>query len=567
MRRGTYLHSQNPMRFYDLRCFDSVGVVTWEDGQIVDDLRDNYRYLEDTGMFLSPTVLTFVNSPEDFEAALASGWHNSFVEPFLGREDRVLLRYMARELEWWATIDEETWKTPFYRCFDNWHYLWPRQYMTSGPELEGFTVSASGRDLEWLGPDTDVPDTADWFRADVNGFRLRLKVTSKVGLESVLLYDGERLIRRWLPGGERVFEIELDLTNAQQFNYCVEAHDVAGGMALTPDFHTQHNDWAEFFCADRNNQLNVGYEKAPDGTAFGWSGTIYLTYNNGKWGGCTPTTGRFWFRDALAPVPNDPVFDEIGPWDGGVSTPGAGFNFSLVMPPLDPPEYVFMTTPHRDLISTDVGIGRMTLQDGLDLAWPNFQGETYVGWSLFPVFPTRYARVERKGIIFRPRPKALTTVVYEWEIGLKQPVAFSKPLQVAFLEETATHVLYRQDGCRTEIAARGEEPLDVEWLPGDYLISWTQGRRPAIFINDGVPLRLRRADEDSSGPLNLGSEPGLAAVYLVDPYLPTVDRPVRLRLLGIGGTYEHQDPEIGEIARGADGDQRRAGVRGGDRGG
>jgi hypothetical protein len=548
-RRGTYLHHRNPIRFYDLRCFDSIGVLTWENGEIVDDLRENYRYLEDLGMFLSPTVLTFLNSPEDFDQALAAGWHNSFIEPFLGREDRVLLRYMARELEWWGTIDEDDWKRPFYRLFDNWHYLWPRQYMTSGPEIAGFTVSASGRDMEWLGPDTDIPETADWFRADVNGFRLRLKVISEVGLDRVLLYDGERLIRRWLPGGERVFEVELDLTNAQQFNYCVEAHDVNGGMAMTPDFHTQRNDWAEFFCADRNNQLNVGYEKAADGTAFGWSGTIYLTYNNGKWGGCTPTTGRFWFRDSLAPVPNDPVYDEIGPWDGGVNTPGAAFNFSLVMPPLDPPEYVFMTTPRRELISTDVGIGRMILKDGFDLSWPNFAGETYVGWSMFPVYETRYARVERLGIVFRPRPRSLTTVIFQWEVSLKQPVEFPAPLQVGFLDSFATHVLYHRDGHRSEIAGAGEEPLDLIWEPGEYLISWTKGRRPAIFINDGVPLRLRRAEEDSRGPLGLGSEPGQVAVYIEGDHLPAVGRPTLLRMLGIGGTHDDRDPEIGEIAR------------------
>lgn len=548
VRRGTYLHSQNPIRFYDLRCFDSIGVVTWEAGQIVDDLRQNYRYLEDIGMFLSPTVLTFMNRPEDLDQVLASGWHNSFVEPFLGREDRVSLRYMARELEWWATVDEDDWKTPFYRLFDNWHYLWPRQYMTNGPELAGFTVSASGRDMEWLGPDTDIPDTADWFRADVNGFRLRLKVTSEVGLDRVLLYDGERLIRRWRPGGEKVFEIELDLTNAQQFNYCVEAHDVQGGMALTPDFHTQRNDWAEFFCADRNNQLNVGYEKAPDGTAFGWSGTIYLTYNNGKWGGCTPTTGRFWFRDSLAPVPNDPVYDEIAPMDGGVRTPGASFNFSLVMPPLDPPEYVFMTTPGRELISTDIGIGRMILKDGFDLSWPNFQGETYVGWSMFPVHETRYVSVERLGMVFRPRPRALTTVVYSWDISLKQPVTFAEPLQVGFLDAHAAHVLHKADGCRQEFAGEGQDLLDLLWEPGEYLISWTDGRRPAIFYNDGVPLRLRRATEDSSGPLGLGCEPGLVAIYLEAPDLPTMEHPVRIKLLGIGGTYEHRDPEVGETA-------------------
>jgi len=88
----------------------------------------------------------------------------------------------------------------------------------------------------------------------------------------------------------------------------------------------------------------------------------------------------------------------------------------------------------------------------------------------------------------------------------------------------------------------------VTWQPGEYLISWTRARRPAIFINDGVPLHLHRADEDSSGPLTWAAS--RAWPRSIGGRRSADGRPAtRIRMLGIGGTWDDRGPRDRELAR------------------
>ncbi|HOF89830.1 MAG TPA: hypothetical protein PLZ36_17260, partial [Armatimonadota bacterium] len=355
-RKGFYLHHASPKGVLQNRFNDSFAVVTWEDGAIIDDARDAFHMLNDKGLRLNPTVLTFMNSPADFDCALASGWRMTVIEPYGTLQDAVLRKHMAPELEWWGTINEEITRSPRYR-FDCWQYGNPFQVVTSGPEVRAWAVSVSGRDADWRGTDAEIPPAADWFRTDVTQLRLRMKVTSPVGLAEVLLFDGDRLIRRWLCGGAEAFERELDLQHHQQMHLMLEARDARGGVAYTSDFLTLRLEWCEYYCADRNNPLCIGYEKDERGLAYGWSGTVYLTYNNGKWGGNSPWVGRWWvYGDDIHPAPLDPLRDYTAPTDGGVTAGAAGLHLQLKMPTLDPPELGLMVNPLQEMISTDAAI-------------------------------------------------------------------------------------------------------------------------------------------------------------------------------------------------------------------
>ncbi|MHB9023370.1 MAG: hypothetical protein ACYC7E_04235 [Armatimonadota bacterium] len=549
-RRGTYRHAENPMRIVDLRFCDTIALVTWEDGQVTEDVRDQYRMMEDMGFLLAPTVLTFMNSPEDVPRAIASGWRNEIIEPYAGLEDRVLIRNMAPELDWWGFADESLWSTP-YRRFDNWQYSWPYQYITSGPEIRSWVVSASGRDDIWRGPDSDIPPTADWFRADVVGFRLRIHAVSECGIADVLLYDGERLLRRWDARGAKDFQQELDLVNHQQFNLQLEVRDVRGGVATAQDYHTHRLDWCEFFCADRNNRLSIGFEKDQDGTAFGWGGTIYLTYNMSGWGGTAPVIGRWWYYgDYLSPVPHDPLNDNICPADGGVKQPGCGLHVFVKMPPtLDPPEYGLVNFPLREMISSDVAIGGMYVRDGFDYNWPYFFGQEVTGWSFFPVHPTRYLWLRRRGIAFRPRARALTTMLYNWDLRFKQDPKLTEPLWIGWLEPQGTHVFHRRDGATVTLAGLDTEgEVNIRWRKGEYLVSWLDGRRPAIFINDGADVEIVR-DKVRTQVEPTSFRSGMLTLRLPVDCLPTTERTTRVQFIGIGGNYEHTDPNIGETVR------------------
>ncbi|MHB9131223.1 MAG: hypothetical protein ACYDBB_09060 [Armatimonadota bacterium] len=530
-RKGVYLHRMTPKPLNDHRFNDSTAVITWEDGQVIDDMRDQYKVLMNKGLRLNPTILTLLHHPADMDRALASGWHNTIIEPYETMQDIVLRKYMAPELEWWGTIDAEVTESPRYR-FDSWQYGNPFQVATSGPEIEAWAVSVSRRDAEWRGTDAEIPPTADWFRVDVATFRLRMKVTSTVGLDHVVLLDGDRLLRRWTCQGAGSFEQEIDLTHHQQMHLLLEAHDVNGGTAQTSDFLTYRRDWCEFYCADRNNPLTCGFEKDEQGFAYGWSGTEHLTYDNGNWGGCSPWVGRWWYNgDDIYPAPKNPLHDLTLPVDGGVGECAAGIHLQVRMPSLEPPELGLMVNPIQEMISTDAAICSFIVDTGYDLSQPYFHDAPQTGFGLFGGYPTRYLHLRRRAIVFRPKPHALTTTVFQHDLRWKRDLLLTAPLVVGWLDTAPEHVLHRADG--TPVCLSEGAGCNMRWHHGEALVSWTDGARPVIFINDGADLLLVREPADETITLQLP----------VDA-LPTTDRATTIRLIGIGGTPRHRDPAI-----------------------
>ncbi|MHB9133035.1 MAG: hypothetical protein ACYDBB_18360 [Armatimonadota bacterium] len=526
-RRGAYRHAESAKSILQNRANDSIALVTWEDGQVIEDIRDDYRFLTDKGLRLSPVALTFMNSPEDFDRVVAAGWRNMIIEPYAGMPD-VLRKYMAPELEWWGTIDEEIAAGPRYR-FDCWQYGNPFQSISSGPVVHAWTMSVSGRDPGWGAPDHEIPPTGDWYRVDVAQYRLRLRVTSEVGLAEVIVSDGVRPIRRWQLCGEQEFATELDLTHHQQTHLLLEARDVNGGVAMTADYACMRLDWCEYYCADRNNPLNIGYEKDKDGLAYGWAGTDYLTYNNHLWGGSSPVIGKWWFtEDPIYPVPMDPLRDITAPTDGGVGAGGAGLCINIKPPALDPPELGLMVDSGPQMISTDVAICDFLCDFGYDPAAPYFQGGEE-GFGLYGMYPSRYFRVHRRAWTYRPRPHALTTAVYQYDLSLKRPLRLNEPLLLGGFDP-AEQYLHRSDGIRVTLT---NGPIELAWLPGDAIVSWSNGARPAIFINDGVPLLLKCATGSSD-----------LKVFLPVEEMPGPGAVTTIRIIGAGGTYDHRDPNL-----------------------
>lgn len=549
-RHGRYRVLDSPLMIVEHRTSDSVALVTWEDGRVVEDVRDRYRQLEDASMRLNPIVITFLNGPADLDRAVASGWRNGMIEPYASVPDKVLRKFMAPELEWWGMIDEDAVRNPRFR-FENWQCGAPFQYITSGPRIRAWTASVTSRDPSWRAPDTEIPPVADWFRTDVIGFRLRIKVESEAGLDDVRLYDGERMIRRWQCNGARVFEHELDLAHHQQMHLGLEARDVRGGIATCLDYPTLRLDWCEFYCADRNNPLMIGFERDERGLAYGWSGTIYLTYNNAPWGGTSCTNGRWWYGgDNIYPVPSDPVNDDTAPMDGGVGVAGSGLHVMVQMPPLNPKEYGLEVFAAQKMISTDVSVGDEFVQYGYDWDWPWFFGKDSTGFGLFPAHPTRYVDLQRRATVFRPRPHSLTLLIYEYELKWKRDPGLREPLRMGWLDGEGDHVLYRQDGSSLRLPGMDTAEFSTEWRHGDTMVSWVKGRRPAIFVNDGCDLLLRR--DTTSDPVKLAHTNAQGHRLIVSvpvEALPSFDRPTCLRILASGGDAGITDPDIGARMR------------------
>jgi hypothetical protein len=444
---------------------------------------------------------------------------------------------MAPELEWWGTIDETVTRSPRYR-FDCWQYGMPFQYVTSGPVIRAWTVSVSDRDQEWREPDNAVPPTADPFRADVTGFRLRWAASAEAGVGEVRLYDGDRLLRRWDGNGQREMAVEMDLACHQQMNLMLDVRDRRGGRAMTSDYLVYRRDWCEFYCADRNNPLQIGYGKDAQGLASGWAGTEYLTYNNGQWGGTSPYIGRWWhYGDRLYPVPMDPLHDVTSPTDGGVGFGAAGLHLKPEWPNLDPRERGLMVNPVSRMISADATVCDFVCDHGYDREAPYFFGTDNTGFGLFGAYPTRYIEVQRRYEVFRPKPGAMTALRLRHQIRLKNAWPKSAgSLPYGWLDNGPVHVLHRLDGSRLELAGRAGADagsVTVPWLRGEALVSWTDGRRPAVFINDGVDLSLVRAADGRS-----------LAIHISDGTLPAPGGAIVVQVIGSGGSWDYVDPNI-----------------------
>lgn len=531
-RRGTYLHGNTPKAVWDCRTTDSFAVVTWESGKLIEDAHSQYPAVMDIGYRLHPVALTFMAGPDEFDAALASGWRNTIIEPYAAVPDAVLRKHMAPELERWRYLDEDVALGPRYR-FDCWQYGLPFQTATNGPVIRAWTVSVSERDPEWRTPDHEIPPTADLFRLDVATFVLRIRVSAEAGLDTVILRDGPTVVRRWRCGGVTDFQCDLDLLHHQQTHLLLEAVDTRGGTAITSDYLTLRRDWCEYYCADRNNPLAIGYEKDEDGMAYGYCGGENLNYNNMQWGGVSRSPGRWWYPgDAIHPSPRDPVRDEISPFDGGVGVGAAGLHIKVEMPRLEPPEHGLVIEPSQDLVSPDVAIGGFICDHGYDRSAPYFFGTDDTGFGMFGVFPTRYVHVRRRVTTFRPKPHALTTVVMKYDLSFKRRPALAEPLFVGWLEPGAQHRLHRADGGVLEMPRDLPDGSALAWRFGEAVVSWTDGARPAIFINDGCDLLLAR-------------DPGRGiAVRLPSDRLPTPGAATTLRFIAIGGTHAHTDPAI-----------------------
>lgn len=267
-----------------------------------------------------------------------------------------------------------------------------------------------------------------------------------------------------------------------------------------------------------------------------------------KWGGTSQRMTRWWYNgDTIAPVPPDPVQDVRLPTDGGVSAPGGRLHIMLQMPEISPPEVGLGLIFHQRLISPDVAVDDIDFdRAGYDPQWPWFFGQERTGVGSFPAVTSRYVKLTRRAHVFRPRPHALSTVIYTYTLRWKRDPGLTGPLRMGWLDKGDRMVLFHADGTRETMPERDTTPFRTLWRRGETLVMWTDGRRPAIYFNDGPDLILERDTTWPSGKVGpCEDQHGLLALWLPVEHLPAEDHATTLRFLTFGGSFDEQDPDIG----------------------
>ncbi|HEY3397551.1 MAG TPA: hypothetical protein VGM19_07835 [Armatimonadota bacterium] len=222
--------------------WDAVGVVTLDNGKLTDDFMAGYRALAGFGNGPTPLALNFMDSPAQLAT---SKWKTILRMPENGG----------------YTVGGKLGPdTKLVDYFNNWNF-YPdspnKIYVSSGPSIESWA---------FIGPRDYGGDNRGDFVWQNNRWALHGRVTSPLGLREIVVYDGVRPFRRYLPNGAPEYDLYLDLEHDRQHNLTLVATDMRGGTAVSGEQWDRNHRSEEFMCADRNNQLSYGYLTRSDGT-------------------------------------------------------------------------------------------------------------------------------------------------------------------------------------------------------------------------------------------------------------------------------------------------------------
>jgi len=207
--------------WWDTRCYrQAIPIETWRNGERVDELKDEYRELAAAGEWPIPIVLSFVDSAEQLAAI-----------PGTEQPHTVLL---ANSLD---RLREKLAPAADFR---------PTTFVTNGPKIEHW---------QWAS-DRDYVANGYWYDWTRYRWAVRFRVTSEAGLREVLVYDGPRLVRRFLPGGATEFEREIPLTHNQQKDLTLVAIDADGRTAWGGELLDRSHLMEHVYCSDRMNTLS-----------------------------------------------------------------------------------------------------------------------------------------------------------------------------------------------------------------------------------------------------------------------------------------------------------------------
>ena len=219
-----FVDSPRGLRLPDARLYAMVGLRYYRNGVLVEDLLDSYLTTVASTIAPTPVSVNEVDSPDDLAREVASGHSTTFAEA--------------------ASLDANKRDALFYAAL-----RWTSQY-----DAMPVFISSGPRILSWPSCHRVGTYGAEQFVPERAVMDAPLSVQSSAGLSEVLIYDGPRLFRRFLPRGVHAFEQHFILDAEVQRNLVVVAHDQRGGTAVSFPLRSWSDDsLAPVFCSDHIN--------------------------------------------------------------------------------------------------------------------------------------------------------------------------------------------------------------------------------------------------------------------------------------------------------------------------
>jgi hypothetical protein len=263
---GYFRHAANPTPPWEYKLYSLFTIYSTEHGQPVDNHFDDYAYLQASRMQLTPLSISLMTQPSEIATAVTRDW--------------LVVNTAPGEFGDGSYSEEYGAGIPAMRKLFTQLIAWfrPFQYITQGPRIlcwrDRWPVSATWRSFP-----------GEWFRPDQDRYRVRLHVTSDVGLKEIRIMSMGQVLQRYLPAGAKDFDRTLEFENIQQRDLYPVIEDISGKKAIGMICRNTTTRWTEFICGDRCNYLNYGMDLAPDYTnvQFKAGGGNSVTHNKGNW--------------------------------------------------------------------------------------------------------------------------------------------------------------------------------------------------------------------------------------------------------------------------------------------
>lgn len=452
---GWYLFGRNPYPHFDTRDVNAMGVIAQEDGRTVERVVDSYAQESRNGQLLWPQALTLMKNAQEMDLLQSGVYYHNVV----GADGTQMLHTLLNTLTG--------------RSGRN---LYP------GIPCLGCTSITNGPLIELNMPRGDTDAQGDIYNPALQEWPLDLKVSAPAGLREIILMDGDRQIRRFLPGGRTEFSFSTSLSKERQKYLWVRAEDAQGHEAISRD--VQCDSWLlrDQQCADRNNQLLYSAQLRPDGTPYyvGYGGDT-TTPDKGPWNGRVRPVGCFVFDSKLGSgamsydgsPENHPQasLDPFVVFDGKVPD-SVGWERRLVAEREGAPH----VQPRRVVSSSEVLVGDRVL-DGV---FPYEADPVIHVWhTLYPVKPSQYLKTTARCSFYLPKVDGVTA--YLWEqaftplqdvpVKADSPFTFCLGTLSGWLGKTAKseRLIANVDGTIERAPIEGVPMKQVPFKRGTYL--------------------------------------------------------------------------------------------------
>ena len=224
--------------YWDLRLYNSMGIVYYRDGQEQEGLADNFRALLDNshqGCNPVPLSVDLVSTPEALRAAVAGGHFLTCA--------RADTREHVMSALWYSYL------------------VPPLVYLSQGPQIR-----------DWDCTNRDCTGVGENFLTANYRWRLRCHVTSETGLAEIKIWDGPTLFRRYLLHGDKDFLRVFELSHDKQHNLILQVTDTQGRQAVSGEQFDRNQLYDHYWCSDRENgnlyhgpyAFGVSQERGPD---------------------------------------------------------------------------------------------------------------------------------------------------------------------------------------------------------------------------------------------------------------------------------------------------------------